>query len=367
MSEATAKKKRSPGKTVLIVCLCIVAFIAAVLLGGRLYFRLPVRDYYAASVPAFAIPGLGEGFVPQGLALDEEAGVFLVGGYRTGSGNASPVYAVDRATGEVKAHATLAYADGRPYTGHCGGMSVWRDKVLVAGSDKPGQGGVCVFDRDAVLAAKNGEPVRMLGCLDTPLTAEDSLGIAFVCVDGDELTVGEYYHAGAYPTPDSHKYTAPSGDYLQALAVTYRIGEGGSITPLRAYCLPDEAQGLTVRGGKIWVSTSWAVGFSHICAYDLTEAQPFDTLSVDGTEVPLYALDSSVRAADYRIPPMSEEIVFAGFEERPAATATDEGETVTAVRLVTMCESACRKYWFGLLTGGQWCYATDLTLMTSEK
>ena len=33
-------------------------------------------------------------------------------------------------------------------------------------------------------------------------------------------------------------------------------------------------------------------------------------------------------------------------------------------KLVTMCESASHKYWFGLLTGGQFCYMTDLNKMS---
>ena len=35
-------------------------------------------------------------------------------------------------------------------------------------------------------------------------------------------------------------------------------------------------------------------------------------------------------------------------------------------KLLTMCESATRKYYFGLLTGGQWCYATDLSKMKPQ-
>ncbi len=60
-------------------------------------------------------------------------------------------------------------------------------------------------------------------------------------------------------------------------------------------------------------------------------------------------LSADTRAADYRLPPMAEEIAFA-----------PDG------RLLTMCESASHKYWFGLLTGAQWCYATDLTRMAGH-
>ena len=339
------KKKRRPGKTILIVLCSILLLIALVLLGGRLWFRLPVGDYYAASEAAFAIPGLSEGFVPQGLALDEEAGVYLVGGYMKKAGEASPVYAVDRRTGELKARASLAEPDGTAFTGHAGGLAVSGCNVLIPGSES---GCVDIFDRDAILSSGSGSSVQRLGRLYTRLSENDPLGVAFVDVsmgdEGDLLTVGEFYRDPQYPTADSHKFTAPSGERLQALAVTYRISEDGlSLTPLRAYALPDLVQGLTFHDGRIWLSTSWAVGFSHIYAWDLQSLQPFDTIDVEGTNVPLFALESTTRAADYKLPPMSEEIVFSGG------------------KLLTMCESASRKYWFGLLTGAQWCYATDLT------
>lgn len=46
------------------------------------------------------------------------------------------------------------------------------------------------------------------------------------------------------------------------------------------------------------------------------------------------------------IPPMAEEIVFV------------DG------KMLTMCESASNKNFFGNLTGGRWCYATDVTSIT---
>lgn len=345
----THKTSRRPGRTLLLVICSLLLLVVLVLVGGRLWFRLPVTGYYKASDAAFSIPGLSDGFVPQGLDYDEQDRVFLVGGYMKKAGQPSPVYAVDRSSGTVVAKASLAEADGSAFTGHAGGLAVSGDNVYVAGND-----GVCIFDREAILAAADGESVQCLGKLYTRLSEDDTLGVAFVDItpdnEGDLLTAGEFYRDPQYPTPVSHKFTAPSGEYLQALAVTYRVSEdGGSLTPLRAYALPDLVQGLTFHDGKIWLSASWAVGFSHILAWDLEALSPFSTIAVDGHEIPLYALEAATRAVDYQIPPMSEEIVFV------------DG------KLCTMCESASRKYWFGLLTGGQWCYSTALSDMSSGK
>ena len=349
VTEKKTKRRRNPWKTAAVVFGVLVLFIGLVLLGGRIWFRLPVKEYYGASEAAFAIPGLADGFVPQGLAFDEESGAYLVGGYMTGKGKASPIYVVDAKTGELKAHASLTNADGTPFTGHAGGLAVWDCNVYVAGN-----GCLHLFDRDEILAAGDGAEVQCLGQIAVPLAAEDTLGVSWVDIrsDGEEalLTVGEFYKNPEYKTPESHKFSAPSGERLQALAVTYRLSEdGGSLTPLKAYALPDLVQGFTVHDGKLWLSTSWGTGFSHISAYDENSLEAFRSIDVNGTAVPLFALDSAARTADYKIAPMSEEILF-----------TADG------KLLTMCESASRKYYFGLLTGGQWCYATDLSKMTPQ-
>ena len=349
VTEKKSKRKRNPWKTAAVAFGIVVLFIGLVLLGGRIYFRLPVKAYYAASEAAFAIPGLSDGFVPQGLAFDEESGTYLVGGYMKAKGAASPIYTVDAKTGELKAHASLTNADGTPFTGHAGGLSVWDCNVYVAGT-----GCLLIFDKYEILAAGDGAEVQCLGRIDVPLAADDTLGVSWVDIQSDDegalLTVGEFYKNPEYKTPESHKFSAPSGERLQALAVTYRLSEdGGSLTPLKAYALPDLVQGFTVHDGKLWLSTSWGTGFSHISAYDENSLEAFRSINVNGTTVPLFALDSAARTADYKIAPMSEEIIF-----------TADG------KLLTMCESASRKYYFGLLTGGQWCYATDLGKMTPQ-
>ena len=353
--KSAGKKPRRALIIVLITLAVLVLVVGLTLLGGRLYFRLVVGDYYAASEPAFEIPGLASGFVPQGLAYDAESRGYFVGGYMNRSGAASPVFAVDAGTGEIRAWATLATEDGEAWTGHAGGLAVWADNVYVAAG-----GGLDLFDREAILAVHEGEPVQRLGHLDVRLSEGDPLRVAWVDIKEDEdgalLTVGEFYRDPGYLTPDTHKFEGPSGERLQALAVTYRLSEDGlSLTPVRAWALPDLVQGCTFHDGKIWLSTSWGVSFSHIAAYDLAVLEDpsrlgaIATLAVDGADVPLYALDSAARTLDYKIAPMAEENVFVNG------------------KLLTMCESASRKYYFGLLTGGQWCYATDLGKMTPQK
>ena len=57
-------------------------------------------------------------------------------------------------------------------------------------------------------------------------------------------------------------------------------------------------------------------------------------------------LDSSTLVSSFEAPPMAEEIIF-----------VDD-------KILIMCESASNKYYFGNLTGGRWCYSTDVKELT---
>ena len=336
------KQKKSAGRVLLRILLVLAAVIALVLLGGRLYFRLPVQGYYAASEKAFPIPALWEGFVPQGLSWDAETDSFLVTGYRKDK-TASPVYVVGRQDGALRGQVTLTRPDGTDYTGHAGGLSVAGDYVYVAG----GGDGLYVYSRSAVLGAPAGGRAACLGVLPVRL-GELSVGVAFTTVHDGQITVGEFYRDPQYPTPESHKFTTPGGERLQALAVTYELDPaaelGVNLTPVAAWALPDLAQGMCFTDdGTVWVSTSWGAAFSEIRRYDRAKAAVLTELPIgeQGKTVPLYALDTPASRGDWKLPPMAEEIEMV------------EG------KLYTMCESASTLYWFGKLTGGSWCYATD--------
>ena len=318
------------------------ALIALVLLGARLYFRVPVRDYYKASERGFLIPDCNRGFVAQGIAYDEETDRFLVNGYQK-DGIASPIYII--APGAKKPDKTIRMAlpDGSAYTGHAGGIARYGNYVYVADG---GEHRLLVFSSEDLYGAGDGDSVAAMGTFDTAVSETDYIGPAFVAVEGNRLVTGEFYRNPNYQTPESHKYTTLAGDYQQALGVEYALSEQAEFgimpTPVKAYTLPDLAQGMCFDGDRIYVSSSWGTAFSHIYQYDESRLQLQGNIALLGMELPLYALDSAALLADGVIAPMSEEIV------------------VVDGRLYTMCESASDKYIFGKFTSGKWCYATDV-------
>ena len=322
-----------------LVPVVTAAALALMVLAAREYFRLPVLDYYRASEKSFRIPGLEDGFVPQGLSYDADAELFFVTGYQK-DGTASPVYTVSRTDGTVN-RTPLLNADGTSFTGHAGGLSVHGDYVYVAGGDDHC---VYVFSRDGILSAP-AEGVPCLGSFETALPDGDGINVAFTTVHDGKLYVGEFFREQNYPTPESHKITTSSGDFNTALALAYAFTDdsdhpfGLAPVPCEAYSLPGLVQGMCFYGETVYLSTSYGLAFSHIYAYDTAALASQGTIA----GVPLYVMDSASLTGAWKLPPMAEEI------------------EVLNGRMYTMCESASQKYFFGKLTGGAWCYATPLT------
>ena len=133
ISQQTRSPKPRALRITLRVIVCLIAVLLLVFIAARCIFMLPVRDYYAASVRAFTIPGISDGMIHQGLAYDSENGEFLITGYRSG-GKASLLSIVNEKTGSQTKRLSLCDADGAPFTGHVGGVTLYGNYVYIADS-----------------------------------------------------------------------------------------------------------------------------------------------------------------------------------------------------------------------------------------
>lgn len=346
MSEKSLKRKKHLLLFVIIL-FSILTFLTAVLLGAIGYLRLSVNEYYAYSEKSFYIPGINENLVPQGLEYDERTQSFFVGGYMSDN-TASPVYIVDKNTGNTTKKVLLANSDGSAFTGHAGGIKVNGDYVYVAGG---ADHCLYVFSYSQITSAGNGASVKALGTFSTK-SDNDYIRVSFLSEYNNCLIAGEFYNGGVYKTQASHKIITKAGDYNQGLAVAYKYSDAeGSVfglmpTPVSAFCLPDKAQGMCIENGKAYLSTSYGLAFSQIHIYDVSKLARQDDLKVLDVTLPHYAFDSASLITSKKIAPMSEELV------------------VVDNKLYIMCESACNKYIFGKLTSSQWCYASDISKMS---
>ena len=340
MAQQKAVSGKSKAKKVILITLCyILGLVLLLLLGIRGYFRLPVSGYYRNSEKAFVIPGLSDGMIHQGLAYDSENGTFLITGYRT-DGAASQVSVVTKTDGKEVRRLNLANEDGSAFTGHVGGITAGGEFVYVADSK-----GLVAFNRADFAPTASGDSVRAVGTFSTG-TEDDHLHVAFTHIEGDTVYVGEFYRKANYKTPDSHKYKTAAGDENTALILAYKLDASAplGISPdiERAYSIPGLVQGMCFdTEGRMYLSTSYAVAFSHIYGYRTDKQE--GKITVLGQTVPRYVLDSSTRTLDIQLAPMAEEII------------------VVDGKLYTMCESATNKYIFGKFTSAKYCYATDLS------
>lgn len=332
------KMEKTKSKKALKIVIIIVAVICLFLLGIRAYFRLPVAGYYRNSEKSFLIPGTSDGSVLQGLEYTD--GKFLVCGYMT-DGTASKLFVVDEEKNKTEKTLLLQKEDGSDYTGHAGGVAVNGKYVYVAdGSDKC----LYVYLLSDINSASDGGSVKSIGSFSTLVSENDYISPAFVTVADGKVFVGEFYREQNYKTLDSHKIKTASGDENPALIVAFEADEsapyGVSQKISEVYSVRGLVQGMAMTEDRIYLSTSYAVAFSHIYTYDKKSPADGGTLSVLGQTAKLYVLDTPV--GDTKIAPMSEEIV------------------VMDGRLYVMCESATNKYIFGKLTGARYCYATDI-------
>ena len=318
----------------------IVLFIllAAILIAGGILLSIYLRSrtYFANSEKAFLYPELDKGFIAQGIVHDKDEDVLIISGYKK-KGVPSPIYVMDRKTGELVASASMYRQDGTPFTGHSGGIALWKDLVFVAGT----YDGLYVFSRDDVLNARNGEKITALGLFPLDIGGE-TLTASYVSVHDDILTVGEFQMIFFADTEKSHHFKTPSGEKQYAVAVNYRLDESQplGIVPqaISAYSIPTLAQGICFHDGRILLSTSVGFLMSKIYVYDPTGLQTCGTFG----GVPVYALDKSVQTAKWTFPPMAEEIeIVDGY-------------------IYTMDEAASSKYQLGKLFGVQWCFKTEI-------
>lgn len=328
----------------------IVALVVLVVVGARLYFRLPVSDYYKASEKAFTIPGLSQNMIPQGLEYVDGRDVYLVGGYQK-DGTPSRVYKVNSRTGKTEGYVILGDSEGNGLSPHAGGLAVHDEYLFVAGDE---DSSIYIYNLEDVLTAGKGETVKMVDKFETRYPG-GSVNVACLTFTEDRLIVAEFYRVPNYVTDKSHWITTPAGDENHAFAVAFPLGDsdtsvcGVERTPTEIYSLPGLVQGIAVHDGKIWVSQSYGTAKSTICCYDVSDSESVgfvgfvhSGLAEPDILFPVYALDSSTLVASFDAPPMAEEIIF-----------KDD-------KLLIMCESASAKYIFGNFTGGRSCYATDV-------
>ncbi|MBR6478914.1 MAG: hypothetical protein IKT04_00190 [Clostridia bacterium] len=325
-------------KAILTIILVLILLIAIAIGGLNIYLRTTNGEFFKTNEKEFIISGVNEGFVPQGVAFDENSGYYLVSGYMSDN-SASRIYTIDPATSDFTYVETVTES-GTPETIHAGGIAVYGRYVFVTtGTEKINAYRLSeVTDSDLSSAA----PFATFTSQNIP----ESLSVY-----NDYIYIGEYYEQGTYDTPDNHHFENEAGEEYNAIALIYDItelvrslseGNTEALAPVAAYSVTDKAQGFCVlKGGQLAVTTSNKLKNSTMLIYDdpmktnLTSDAVFE--AANGEKVPLYFLDTESKLKEISLPPMAEEIMIKGD------------------KVVVMNSFASNRSVFGKLAGAQNC------------
>ncbi len=255
-------------------------------------------DFYSSAETVVTIPGMKEGFIPQGLAYSDDADVYLLCGYMQDK-SASRIY-LTTPEGESK-EIRLKKENGEIYTGHAGGISCNGNNVYISNAGK-----IFYVKLTTLLDADDLQSVKFEGSFSVPCNS------SFTFCNDDMLYVGEFFHDG-YDTDDSHIISLDNGESNQAFVFGYSLDENGKYgvkdvtKPEIIYSVRNKVQGFAYTDdGKIALSTSHGLADSHLYIYN--PPSNARTYYLDGQAIPLYVLDDGCLADTVKMPFMSEDI-----------------------------------------------------------
>ncbi|MDR1464691.1 MAG: hypothetical protein LBJ11_05260 [Oscillospiraceae bacterium] len=269
---------------------------------------------------AFPVPGLAQGYVPQGLCYVAAIDCFAVSSYYPGGTRPSLLALVDASTGRRVKSLYLLLPSGLPYIGHGGGVAAWQEHLWVV-SDATAYH----LTVDDLFRAADGGYVRFRDQFRPGCRADVA-----TCT-GDILWVGEYCLGDRYATNPAHRDPGGSGNI--GWCVGFRLDESSrrGLTALQnaspadrpipdvILSLPDQVQGLTATtGGLLLLSLSGGIRPSQLLAYPDPEtlfSRPCDwEADFAGQKRPVWVLDPAAPLARQILPPMSEGVAARGRE-----------------------------------------------------
>lgn len=301
-------------------------------------------EFLSKGSPAFVIPALKEGYVPQGMCLLPSEQKLVISYYAGEKGENSILCLVDIASGQLEKSVRLLNEDGSVYTGHAGGLAATEKNLWAATS-----GNCQRLPIQELMAAANGDTVQFVDHFVTGTRASFANA-----VDG-VLWVGDFYYGGGgYDTDKSHHMTTPDGSKNRAWAVGFQLdpstenelkaesfaNQSTTVIPDYVLSIPHKIQGMTrLSDGTIVLSESYGrKNASHLLLHqDVLAQQPHSTVTIRDTEVPLWYLDSNTLTRSITMPPMSEAVESAGdgvyllFESGAASYVSDAVDPVDHV------------------------------------
>lgn len=260
------------------------------------------KQYYSIEESVCKNPGLNDGAIPQGVAVDENENIIYTTAYFSND-NASRIYIIN--SNNKTRYVNLYESENKKYTGHVGGIAYAKKKLYLTGDG-------CVYIIN--IEDLNNDKVILTNYF---IVNNDA---SFISITNNYLYVGEFSHGSNYVT--NHEISVKNDTYY-AICSVYSLDDLDS--PIRIYSIPNKVQGFCVTDkGTIVLSSSYAVASSKYYIF-YNEDIEYNNETYEG--IPLIKLDSPSKVI--KGPAMSEDLEFANG------------------KIYCLTESASNKYIFG--------------------
>ena len=261
------------------------------------------------------IPGLKEGIVPQGMARHPVTGYVYISAYFTTENTPSVILVLDN-EGTFVAEYHIYRENGKPYTGHMGGICVTEQYLYFSGpsvGDYYGIGEIALADLPAA------------GAYDITFTSVVALPIhsSYLFYNDGKLWAGTFYLKGSYDLGTYFNQTVKNsqGQTYGGFAAAFSVDQDSRLTVPEgsAYAVPelvlatvDKVQGFSCKDGKVALSISYGRNNnSTLDFYTIDPQNASATYTADGKTYPMIVLDNKNRNTTVTAMGMTEGITLA--------------------------------------------------------
>ena len=263
------------------------------------------NPFLSVASPAFPIPALAEGYVPQGMCYSQALGCFALAYYYPGGKRPSLLALVDAGSGAFVKSVYLLKPGGLPYTGHAGGAAAWGEHVWVTSESRAWR-----LAAQDLRDAKNGGTVRFRDFFRPASRG----GIAFTA-EG-MLWIGDSYFDGKSQSLSEDHLDQESGNHAWCVGYPLSKNSPTGVTGHAAAVLsiPDSAQGACLAAtGEFMISVSYTTKApSWLWIYPtlrgMLEQPPKREITIEKRQVPLWVVDTGMATGKQMLAPMSEGV-----------------------------------------------------------
>ena len=317
-------------KRLLITLLAVLTGAALIVAALNAAVLVRCAEFSVVSRIEGEIPGLDEGFVPDGSCKTADG--LMICGYMTGGG-ASRVYMI-REGGEIS-RTDFCYEDSTPYEKRVYGIAE-RDGLIYAACED----GIGIFIYNDIL--RGYETAEQYGLVDTGLTPK------WLTVADGRLYVGSHDEARLYERRDDGRmHPLDSADTDTMLVYNFNDDKTYNLShlPLYAFILPDGTEGLVhnSRGSALTLREENGDSRLVFFSYDVTLNYLLHTEgSLDSFFIPTGIMREESVTYEMALPPYAEDI------------------EIIDDRLWILNSSAAKGRLIGRLTGGESIYSIEL-------